>query len=381
MDRRSLHEKIYHQDFRVNWKESRGIFAAGLIALIFMIPVMTAGIPGISIFSSQAARQGILFRFIHPVMTIPVSVTVSVLAWGLGMHMYRFLFHKNRSAFYFSIGINRIYLFWARFQTAVIAICLAVLIPMAASMILNRIAFGAYPGFIPCYLYISFGLILQGIVIYLLTVIACELAGILAEGIIYSMILILGFWGTAYGISQLALHKTEGVGLSATALLRAQSGTTLAAQWRFLNPVLFFLDDLQKYTMAVRTPNMGYPADFSIKIYILWGMIAVLLGMAAIRALRGRNAEQAENKGYRIQVTRIAVFISLFVLFSMVFIQVSYVSNVLAFICGMAADLLLYAVWQKAFLRQHPGFWIMASRTAFMLVAVAILFFVVIAAS
>lgn len=359
-----------------NWKNSFWMILTGTLMLLILIGLGTAFMPGRGLLLSAAADSGYAFCFVLPELVKPVYFVTIFIGWALAFSMFRFLIVPGQTDFYFSIGMKRSRLFFSRLLIGIAGMGLAVFIPMTISLICNLVRFGLYPGMLICWLFVSFGLMLQGMVAYLFTVLGMTLAGTLAEVIIYDAMLIFGFSGMTYGITELLLHMIWDYNRVSTLYLGSIPAHKLMEQVSNFNPAVFFLKRMTEASVFYTDTQLSDPVNFTVKIFVLWGAALFVCGCLCIVALNARAGEQAGRMGVRIQITRIAIYISEFCTFVLGYVLLHPVNRILGIAGGFAAAFVIYVLWQRIFLKQHPGRWVLISRMIFMMVGVAILLLV-----
>jgi hypothetical protein len=361
---------LFAYDRRVLFKRNVGIILSFLAVMLVLIPFATAGIPGRSIFN-EAIHPAFAYRIISPRFVIVSYYTVIAGSVILGLSLYSFLRDTSREELFFSLGLTRKQLFQSRFQVGAFGIGLSVGIPMLVSLIVNLIAYGGSARMLCSWLAILCGLLVQGLIAFLLTAAACILAGTATEIVLYELMLFGGVTGLVYSINQILYHMAWDNLEPTTLILQYHQGVDLVRGLDAWNPITIYLRQILSHASAV--PGQT-EAGYQVIRLIVWAGIAFALWMLAGKALQARHAEQAGRDGRRIQVTRIVVFLSMFVLFAVMFSLLDSSNRVFAVVVGLLADLILYVIWQESYIKQHPGFWVLASRCVTMLVAVALLF-------
>jgi hypothetical protein len=363
-------DNLFAYDRKMLLKRNMGIFLTFLAIMLVLIPFATAGIPGRSIFN-EAIHPAFAYRIISPRFVIVSYYTVIAGSVILGLSLYSFLRDPSREEMFFSLGLTRKQLFQSRFQVGAFGIGLAVGIPMLVSLIVNLIAYGGSARMLCSWLAILCGLLIQGMTAFLLTAAACILSGTATEIVLYELMLFGGFTGLVYSINQILYHIVWNNLEPTTLILQYHQGVDLVRGLDAWNPITLYLRLI--LTHASAAPGQE-AAGYQIVRLIVWAGIAFVLRVLAGKAMQIRHAEQAGRDGRRIQVTRIVVFLSMFVLFAVMFSLLDSSNRVFAVVIGLLADLILYIIWQQSYIKQHPGFWVLASRCLTMLVAVAVLF-------
>ena len=349
--RRSSKYNIFRHDFCQVLRKHIGILISGVIIFLVLIPFSTAGMSGDSIFEIATTHEQMKFRFIGENFVIPVYVAVIVYGTVMGISTFRFVLEKRQTTLYFSVGLTRDELFFARFLTALISMAIVVFFPMTVSLALNQVALGSYPGMISCYFYVSFGLLLQGMTACLLGIIACLLAGTMAETLLFDALFLFGTSGIAYSVNQLWLHFTWGNAYGAITYTGTESLQPslikLSAGW---NPLLFFYQETVDHSMFYRGLTRIKADDFSWERVIIWAVGVVILMILALLAIKRRKAETAEMAGLNRVFNVLLVMVSGFVLFAVVYVMFSTGNQWVAFGLAALATVLVLLFWQRVFI-------------------------------
>ena len=341
-----LRNSIFRHDLHQVLKSHLGMMIVGVLIFLVLIPFSTAGIPGDSIFDIATTHEQMKFRFIGQSFVIPVCLALMLYGAVSGFAMFRFVLEKRRTTLYFSLGLSRTKLFLSRFFTGFAGLFLAVVVPMLISYMLNLAALGNYPGMLSCWLFVCVGLLWQASAAYLLGIVACVLAGTLAEALLYYILFSGGMTGVCYGMNQLFLHFVWGNCYGAV----SYSGTEtlhpgFLEMTSFLNPLLFFWQDAADYSMFYRGLTETKADGFSIRGCILWTVILAVLFVLALTVLKKRKAEQAEMSGQKRMFTVLWMTVPGFVLFCTVWALFADNSRQMAMGLAFFACLLLY-LWQ-----------------------------------
>ena len=175
----SKNDPILRHDLWMFIRRNLGTMATVVGIFIVLIPIATTCIPANSIFVAATSKQ-YAYRLLGENLSLVVYFTMALYGIILGVLSFSFLKSESKSDFYFSIGVKRSKLFWSRLIGSFGALVAAVFIPMAISLILNLVVYGAGSGVIAGFFIVSCALLLQGLVCYALSSLACILAGNLA---------------------------------------------------------------------------------------------------------------------------------------------------------------------------------------------------------
>lgn len=363
---------LLRHDLFIHLKRNIGSLFTILGIFLVLIPFATAAVPGDSIFN-MAIQQQFELRLINEYLSVIVYFAAAGAGLVFGVLHFAFLRDISRAEFFFLIGIRRDKLYLSRLLAGVIEILISLLVPMLISLGLNVAAYGSSPLLFRCFVSVTGGLLLQAFLGFLLAVLACELAGTFIEIIMYLLMLFGGFFGMVYGINQILYHVVwDNHGIS-TLIMRAEAGSNLLAKLIYFNPLTFYL----KQMVNASAVEQGASATLWPNLFIVWGVICLGLIFLARNTLKIRHIEQSGQNGCRIQVTRIVIFLSMFILFAVIFVLLDQSNRIFALAVALFADLILYIIWQQAFIHQHPGAWVLASRCLTMLVAVVVVFVII----
>lgn len=147
----------------------------------------------------------------------------------------------------------------------------------------------------------------------------------------------------------------------------------------FADPLLFFLNDTSEYSMYYRGFTTTAPASFSLGKLFVW--LAVLGGLTLLACLCviKRKAEQAGISGRCHTMTYILVTVTEFCSFTLVYTSFDTSSRLLAFCMAALSGILVYGIWNTAFLHTSGGR-IKVLVKAFLQIAAGAFVFIVIAA-
>ena len=360
---------ILRHDLLIHLKRNLGTMLTALGIMLVLIPFATAGVPGDSIFN-RAVQAALDYRLINSYMTVIVYFASVGIGLITGIVHFAFLSDISRAEFFFLIGIRRDKVYFSRLLAGVISLLGVIIPPMVVSLGLNIAVFGTSERLLVSFAAITGGLLLQAFLAFLLTALACELAGTGTEIVMYILMLLGGFSAMVYGLNQIIYHVVWENIAPTTLIMRAETGSNFFAKLVYWNPITFYLR--QTVGLAVGRPDTT--TAFYPNLFLVWGLLCVALIFLNRKTMRVRHIEQSGKNGCRIQITRIVVFLSMFVLFAIIFALLDQGNRVLAIIVAIAADLILYAIWQQSFIHQHPGAWVLATRCLTMLVAVIIVF-------
>ena len=355
----SLQNKnIWMHDFSRTLRGNAGFFIAGTAVLLLFIPFLTAAMPGDSVFNIVTTHEQMKFRLIHPDYIRIVYAVVVCYAFILGVFSFRFLLDKKQTTLYFSIGLTRTKLFASRFLAGLIGVVIAVWIPMMVSLAVNRIALGGYPGMIRCTVYVMAGLMIQGVLVYALTVLACILSGTLAEAMIHGLLFLTGFSALVFSAGRILLSMVWGNSFGEIPYDGSEkmvSGLFEGAlSW---NPLTFFYTEACRYSMFYRGLQDASVPVISILLLLVWIVITIAVIIVALLAFNGRKAEQAQMTGGCMALTAVVILAGGFCLFSII-LPFFYESGIIiGLVAGVLALCLYGSIWYVVYLRKNGFKW------------------------
>ncbi|MGI6736948.1 MAG: hypothetical protein ACOX41_06515 [Anaerovoracaceae bacterium] len=349
----SSEQTLFRHDLRQVLRRHLGLLIVGAAAFLILIPFATACLPGDSIFQVETTHAQLRFRLISERFVIPVYCCTIFFAAAAGLSLFGFLLKKRETTFYFSVGLTRGKLMLSRFLVGILSLVLVTYMPMFVSLLVNRIALGSYTeGIFANCLFCSTGLFLQGLIVFLCSVIACMLAGTGAEAFLFDLLFLGGPTALLYCCDRLTVRMLWG---SPYGAVNYSGTTTIAAglMKRFAagNPLLFFYHDLKKYSVFWRALGRDRADDFSPLILLGWALAAVVLAALAYLAMRRRHAEQAELSGQNRVPLLVLFLLSGFCVFSVVFVLFVNNSTAVAALLSVLAVILLMLLWNLGLIR------------------------------
>lgn len=324
------------------------LFALLIGVFLVLIPFSTAGIPGESIFNLEMTHAQMKFRFIHENFLVAVQ-TAAVLSGILtALSIFRFLRNKRETTMFMSLGMNRWQLFLTRSVTGILLLVLVVAIPMGISLWLNKRALGLYEGAVDRAVYLGIGLCLTEMLCFFITVFACAISGTLMETLLYSTVISGGIgilltainilmnklvWGGARGIST---YSGSPIGK-----------TNLLQEWKEMNPLIFFYDDLETHSVFLRSGMQDFPVSLQTQEIWIWFVVTIAVFGIAYLALKYRKAEITGMSGGNHIFSEIVIAISAFFVATLVFVFFYDFSKIAAYITGAVIFLFVHFVWRK----------------------------------
>ena len=325
------------------------IFLVGTAVFMVLIPFFTAGLPGDSIFDIEVTHDQLKFRLINENIFTAVMAVSVIMGLMTGSCIFRFVQDKKETTIFFSMGMTRTQIFINRMSVAFSMLAVMTAVPMLLSVILNVSALGMYQALIRNALFLWAGLFLMASVSCVVSVIMCFISGSLMELMVYWIcgmsaptVLCLGFnmlmkklyWGNAWGVTTYSGAE--------------QIRESLLEKFSFLNPILFFKNDLASHSQFMRPLSTDVPEDVSWIVIAGWFAALIIMTAAAWWLLR---CWKAENSGITGNNRLMAEMTAAFTGFIVVSFVVSYLfdSSVwLSVAAGLAAFAATHMFWKKA---------------------------------
>lgn len=292
---------MYGHAFWQAFMQSSVAAVLGLLALLLLVPVSTAAVPGFSIYNIEHTHNQMKYRLYHESLDVILHGTVAGLGIVLALALFRFMLSKKSADAYFAFGIKRYKLLLLRLSSGALQLALAVGIPFVVSLLLNVQALAKY-GYthemFTGFFYMAAGYIVLGWVSFTAAALVCCMAGTVAEAASWSMLLLAAPSGLLYGINALAKTFLLGSAFGAS----ASTGTVEISPHMIrlldrFNPLLFLYDMSKEYAAQyVRVDGYQPPSP-------QWGELLGWLGGAAafaalaVLALYRRKAEIAGVSG------------------------------------------------------------------------------------
>ncbi|MDR1028636.1 MAG: hypothetical protein LBL63_04375, partial [Clostridiales Family XIII bacterium] len=293
MKRGDVSAAIRHDLLRA-LRENIALAVCGCFVLLILIPFSTAAIPGDSVFDVSVTHEQMKFRFIADGFVPAVLIAAVLFGFLFGIASFRFVLDSGRAQTLFSFGISRVRLCFNRFASGAVLIAAAIFVPMTVSLALNLAALGNYPGLFTAWIWLWAGLFVTATAAFCVASIGCLLAGTLPEALFFGAALYAGPYAISYAagvfLKQLLWGNPFGVAPYLGPGPLAPSATEL---FSFLNPALFFYDDLASHRMFYRPLETDIPDPISPAVLLAWIAATVVLALLALRLMRRRRAEQA----------------------------------------------------------------------------------------
>lgn len=346
----------WRHDFLLVLSKNGWIFLVGLVLFLLLIPFSTAGLPGSSIFNIEVTHDQMKFRLIHEQAltgTIAAAVGMGLLA---GISLFRFVQDKKETTIFFSMGITRTTLFANRMIAGILILAGSIGIPMALSFWLNLQALGDYEGLGRNSIYLTTGIFTVAYISFVIAALVSFVAGTLMETLVYWTIVICAPAIVCYSsnllLKQLCWGNAWGEILYSGV---SEVQPSLLEHFSSWNPLLFFLEELEKHARFVRPLSTSMPEAISPGRLIGWLAAGFVLTVLAWYLLKWRKAEIAGISGMNRVLPEIVIALSGFLVFSVVFFFLCSFSFMMASVLGAVSFLGVHLFWRKILFSQGFG--------------------------
>ena len=317
----------------------------GLLSFTVLIPVSNIMLSQISIFNINFTHDQLKFRFFLENLTPVIAIWSIVYGVIVGLSLFRFINDKKETAFFFSMGITSTKLYANRLIVGLIFLKVAIVIPMTISFILNISALGVTPGLVASFFASTLSLLMLAALGFLLTSIACTLAGTIIEAIVYSGIFLSAQTLVTYLLNglfkQLLLGNTYGE--------FTYTGTKPIYEnliWSFssINPItsLYKIVETNSFFLRGLIEDIPPPPDF--KSIIIWFILLLVLTIVELKTLKKRKLENTEISGKN---TGINMFISSLITWTVFVVMINIIwkfSQKTALISAVTSLIVTYLV-------------------------------------
>ncbi|SDB22251.1 hypothetical protein [Eubacterium oxidoreducens] len=343
---------IFSHDFKYVLRAHLAFILVGLCLFFILIPFTTAGIPDDSIFNINTTHNQLLFRFIGDDFVTVVYAAYMVFAFLLALFSFSFLVDLKQVTLYFSIGLTRGKLFASRYLTGLIGLFVTIFFPMTLSYVLNRKALGTCDGMGSSYLYLTFGLLLFGLIIYTLTALCVTLSGTLSETLIYCLLFFFGMSILLYVCNRLFVKLVWGNAYMAVTYLGNNVLDSFLNLTMRYNPVLFFYPNLKEHYFYYRDLDSTAISFAGSSALLLWTVLLVILFLLCIWSLKKRAAEQAGTIGRKKPLIYLCIFISEFAVFAIGTLTFWDGNRVMAIVIAIFFAVIINCLWHKALFKR-----------------------------
>lgn len=343
-------------DFLFILSQNGWIFLIGLIVFLLLIPFSTAGLPGDSIFNIEVTHDQMKFRLIHQEVLPVVLAAAAAIGMMAGIFLLRFVHSRKETTIFFSMGLTRTALFLNRMLAGILMLAGSIALPMALSFFLNAKALGIYQGLLRNTVYLTAGITTVAFLSFILYALAAFLAGTTGEALVYWCFFMGAPSALCYGVNLLMKQLFWGNVWGETVYTGTEMVCpSLIERYAAWNPVLFFLEELEKHAEFVRPLSTGVPEEVSYRKLICWMAAAAVFSVLSCAALKRRKAENAGIAGTGIILPECVTVLSGFLIFSIVFSFLDGFSRKMAVCFGAASFLAVYLFWRKTLFTCDTG--------------------------
>ena len=294
-------------DFAVVLRQLMSFALVALAAFLVAMPVSTAAIPDASIFNLDYVHDQMKFRFWLDDLTYEVVLGTAVYGVVLGVRAFRFLLVKCESTSVLSLPLTRASVFGTRFAACVVALVVGVGVPCAVSLVVNVAALGVWEGLFSQFAYVLAGLLITGGVACAVAVVACAVAGTVAEAVAFATALLCSVSVACWGLNAVMDHLLVGSAFGAHLYNSTASvAPSLLEQTAAFNPLLFFMQEAADHQVfLVQHPLYAPVAGNAV---LLCGWLVALVALAALACVL-----VCRRKGERAGIAGLCVVVALVV--------------------------------------------------------------------
>lgn len=288
-----------------------------LAALVYIMPVTTY---------QRLTSQFLDFDFHNPetitYILAPKGSQIYIFAFLLfasilcAVFSFKFLFKKNSTDTYMSLGISRFKLFFSKFLAGFTMLILPITIVMIISTMMSIRMFGNQGDLLLSSIYCFFGYTITAFISYSLSVLVCVLVGTLVEALTYSFIVINIISILSITINFIFNIFLVGSSFSFMKVEYLQKFITesLLAITKYFNPLLFFYDEalihcsgfksysdnynsMKNYLLSGYNSNFYDAYEFRIWLLITWVIVGSFGTLTALKLFKYRRNEIASSLG------------------------------------------------------------------------------------
>ena len=292
---------LFGHDFAVVFKQLVPVLLVALAALLVAMPVSTAAIPDTSVFNVDYTHDQLKFRFWLDDLTYPIVLGVAVFGVALGVRAFRFLLVKCESTAVLSLPMSRSAVFATRFGACLVALFFGIGIPLVASLSVNIAALNVWEGLFAQFAYLFFGLLVTGALACAVTVVACAVAGTMAEAAAFAVALLTSVSVAAWGLNAVMDWMLVGNAfgeplVNGTAVVAPSLLDALACA----NPLLFFMQEAASHQLFLVQHPVYYPVAGDWPLVAIWAVVLVAVSALALVLVRRRKGEKAGIAGLNV---------------------------------------------------------------------------------
>ncbi len=289
-----------------------------------------------------------------------VLIVIAVLSILMSVFLLRFMADKKTVNVYYSLGIKRRSLFLANYFAGALLLTAVPIIAVIAGYTVNLMYVGLSWQLSVVYLHYFFGIWIFSLLMYSVSAAVFSSVGTVSEGIFYSagivalpsvvLVALQNLLGTfvssvTYNVYITSFSTNEDNYYSSIA-------QGLLAKYASINPILFFMKDLAKYSTATINKGsvvMGNEEAFvfpNIALALPWLLVVVAAAVLGCFFFMKRNAENCGFLNTNKVLSNAVLFEFLFLCFSLPLSQARYYSLVEVIGLGVLIAVIFYIVFE-----------------------------------
>lgn len=289
-----------------------------------------------------------------------VLIVIAVLSILMSVFLLRFMADKKTVNVYYSLGIKRRSLFLANYFAGALLLTAVPIIAVIAGYTVNLMYVGLSWQLSVVYLHYFFGIWIFSLLMYSVSAAVFSSVGTVSEGIFYSagivalpsvvLVALQNLLGTfvssvTYNVYITSFSTNEDNYYSSIA-------QGLLAKYASINPILFFMKDLAKYSTATINKGsvvMGNEEAFvfpNIALALPWLLVVVAAAVLGCFFFMKRNAENCGFLNTNKVLSNTVLFEFLFLCFSLPLSQARYYSLVEVIGLGVLIAVIFYIVFE-----------------------------------
>lgn len=289
---------LVRHDFAVSLRQLIPLLLVALAAFAVAMPVSTAAIPDVSVFNVDYTHDQLKFRFWLDELTLAVVLGSALFGLALGVRAFRFLLVKHEVTAVLSLPLPRASLFATRLGACLACIVVGIGVPLAASLVVNIAALNVWSGLFEQFAYVLCGLVLTAAIACAVGIVACALAGTVAEAAAFGVAVLAAVTAAAWSVNAmmdyLLVGNAAGEYLSSGTLEVAPS---LLEGLSAANPLLFFWQEAAEHqTFQVMHP-VYYPEAGTWVLVAAWLVVTALVCVLGLVMVKRRKGEKAGIAG------------------------------------------------------------------------------------
>ncbi len=255
----------------------------------------------------------------------------------LAAMIFRFMMNKSAVNVFFSVGVTRTTMFWAKFSAGAAMLLGALIIPLILSLFFNILFFGSSVALWQTFVYILVNYITLELFIFSIAVATFSIVGTVIEGIAFSAVYTLSPFVFEYFIQHLFKTYVAGSPETSTRWSSATNNFNIlgVGNIRVNRLHMFNIEDFLLFpyssTMRLRSsvivePDTNLPAP-NYTTVIFWAVVTAAIMLFAWYVYKNRKAEIAGFMGAAPRATFFAVFVASTFISSVILPELIFVSS------------------------------------------------------